>query len=210
MHIPNSFVQQDEKKLLDIIRQYPFTTLIINTPSGVEAFHMPLILKFEGAQTYLQGHVAKVNPLWEIINEQSEVLMVFNGPNCYISPNHYPTKQQTGRAVPTWNYVAVHVKGKVICRFDDQFKLDMLNTLTEQHEQYQQQPWSIKDAPEQYIQRMLPAIVGLEIQLLSMTGQWKLSQNQPQINQQGVIDGLAKEGLSDADKIATLVKQYLD
>ena len=102
----------------------------------------------------------------------------------------------------------MHVKGKVTCRFDDQFKLDMLDNLTEQHEQYQQQPWSIKDAPEQYIQRMLPAIVGLEIQLLSMTGQWKLSQNQPQVNKQGVVDGLGATNSSDAHKIASLMQQH--
>jgi len=156
----------------------------------------------------LQGHIAKANPLWKSVNEQSEVLLVFHGPNCYISPNHYPTKKDNGRAVPTWNYVAVHVKGVLTFRFDDEFKLRMLDNLTKQHEAEQETPWSIHDTPEQYINSMLPAIVGLEIKITAITGQWKVSQNQPEVNKQGVIEGLNKQQTNDALKIAELVQAH--
>jgi transcriptional regulator len=207
MHIPKVFQQNDSIHLQDIMVKYPFASLITHSETGVEVNHIPFFLDKSTGKAVLQGHIAKANPLWKNVKDKSDVLLVFHGPNCYISPNLYPTKKENGRAVPTWNYVAVHVKGVMLTRFDDQFKLDMLNNLTHQHEQNQESPWSINDAPEQYIKRMLPAIVGLEVQIESITGQWKVSQNQPEINKQGVIAGLSKEQTSDAIKIAELVQE---
>ena len=126
----------------------------------------------------------------------------------YISPNYYPTKKETGKVVPTWNYVTVHVKGVMSYIHDEKWKLNMLNNLTNQHEVGQPNPWSISDAPEEYIQKMIPAIVGLEIKALSITGQWKVSQNQPEQNKQGVAAGLSQESESDSQKIAELVKGH--
>ncbi|PKF63281.1 transcriptional regulator [Psychromonas sp. psych-6C06] len=207
MHIPNIFKQQDQKELQGIIAKYPFATLIIQTESGMEVDHLPFFLDSTNGKSVLQGHIAKANPWWKNVTETQTVMLVFHGPNCYISPNHYPTKKENGRAVPTWNYIAVHVSGTLTLRFDDHFKLNMLDNLTQQHEQEQQQPWSIKDAPEQYIQCMLPAIVGLEISITEITGKWKVSQNQPEINKNGVIGGLMKQQTENAVQIATLVKQ---
>ncbi|PKG37410.1 FMN-binding negative transcriptional regulator [Psychromonas sp. Urea-02u-13] len=209
MHIASSFQQNDATQLQEVIRQYPFASLITHSESGIEVNHIPFFLDNSTGECVLQGHIAKANPLWKNVKDSAEVLLVFHGPNCYISPNYYPTKKQHGRAVPTWNYIAVHVKGTLLIRFDDQFKLDMLNNLTVQHEQNQATPWSINDAPEQYIERMLTAIVGLEIHITSITGQWKVSQNQPEVNKQGVIDGLSKAQTSDALKIAALVKMHV-
>lgn len=206
MHTAKKFQQKDEDHLHDIMVKYPFATLVTHSEAGLEVNHIPFFL--ERSKGKLQGHIAKVNPLWKTLDDHSEVLLVFHGPNGYISPNFYPTKKQHGRAVPTWNYVVVHVKGRLQYRFDDVFKLEILNNLTLQHEAEQQTPWSITDAPEQYIQRMLAAIVGLEIQITAMTGQWKLSQNQPEVNKQGVITGLSKQKINEALKIAELVQAH--
>ena len=208
MYIPKKFMQNDLNHLKGIILRYPFATLITNSESGLEANHIPFSLNQSKGKDVLQGHIAKVNPLWKNLDDKSEVLVIFNGPNCYISPNYYPTKKETGKVVPTWNYVTVHIKGVMSYIHDEQWKLNMITNLTNQHEAGQQKPWSISDAPENYIEKMILAIVGLEIEELSMTGQWKLSQNQPQENKQGVVTSLSRESESDSKKIAELVKEY--
>mgnify|MGYP003635651995 CR=1 FL=1 len=209
MYIPKAFQQEDSAVLHELVAEYPLASLITHSPTGIEVNHIPFFLTESKRKLSLQGHIAKANPLWKNIKDKAQVLLVFHGPNCYISPNYYPTKKEQGKAVPTWNYVAVHVKGLLSYRFDTEFKLEMLNNLTIQHEQNQDKPWSIRDAPVQYIQRMLPAIVGLEIEILSITGKWKVSQNQPEINKQGVVAGLSNEGTSDSLKIANLVQTHI-
>ncbi|MEH6454636.1 MAG: FMN-binding negative transcriptional regulator [Psychromonas sp.] len=208
MHTPKTFQQHDPELLEEIIVNYPFATLVTHSDSGLEVNHLPFILTHANGESVLQGHIAKANPLWKNLSENSEVLLVFHGPHCYISPNHYPTKQETGKAVPTWNYIAVHVKGNLSFIHDPKWKLNMINNLTNQHEATQESPWSISDAPEIYIEKMLPAIVGLQLEFLSITGQWKLSQNQPERNKQGVVTGLSKANDSDMQKVAELVKKY--
>lgn len=208
MHVPKTFQQNDPGNLEDIITQYPFATLITCSEAGIEANHLPFLLNQSNGKKVLQGHIAKANPLWKNLDDNSEVLVVFHGPNCYVSPNYYPTKMETGKAVPTWNYVTVHVKGVMSYIHDKKWNLDMLNNLTSQHEAGQANPWSMLDAPEIYIQKMLPAIVGLEIEALSLTGQWKVSQNQPERNKQGVVTGLSQESSSDSQRISELVKEY--
>jgi transcriptional regulator len=208
MHTPKTFQQNDPQHLHDIIINYPFATLVTHSQSGLEVNHLPFFLKQSKGKTILQGHIAKANPLWKNLNDNADVLLVFHGPNCYISPNHYPTKKETGKAVPTWNYVVVHVKGTLSFIHDQSWKLNMINNLTNQHEAEQENPWSISDAPEIYIEKMLTAIVGLEIEVLSITGKWKLSQNQPERNKQGVVTGLSQANDSDLRKVAELVKKY--
>ncbi len=207
MHIPTKFQQHDPALLNDIIVTYPFATLITHSDQGLEVNHIPFYLDQNRDKEFIQGHIATANPLWKNVNDKSEVLIVFQGPNCYISPNHYPTKNETGKAVPTWNYVAVHVRGVMSYIHDEEWKLNMINNLTSQHEAGQPSPWSISDAPEIYIQKMLPAIVGLEIKVTSITGQWKLSQNQPERNIRGVIAGLYQNSDSNSQKVAGLVNQ---
>ena len=210
MHIPNKFQQNDDKELLTLIRDYPFATLIthsmLGSMSGVEANHLPISISWQGDKLYLHAHIAKVNTLWQSVAESSEVLVIFNGLNAYISPNHYPTKQQTGKAVPTWNYVAVHVKGAIRFIHDPIWIHQALETLTAEHESNNDKPWAMSDAPATYINKMLPAIVGIEITVTSMTGQWKLSQNQPEINQIGVIKGLSEQKSTNADKLAAIMQ----
>jgi len=209
MHVPKAFQQDDPVTLHELMVKYPLASLIAYSATGIEVNHIPFFLNKSKGKLSLQGHIAKANPLWKLIKDKSQVLLVFHGPNCYISPNYYPTKKEQGKVVPTWNYVAVHVKGLLSYRFDTQFKLDMLNNLTIQHEQNQEKPWSITDAPMQYIQRMLAAIVGLEIEILSITGKWKVSQNQSEINKQGIVAGLSNEETSDSLNIANLVQTHM-
>lgn len=209
MHVPKAFQQDDPVALHELMVKYPLASLIAYSATGIEVNHIPFFLNKSKGKLSLQGHIAKANPLWKLIKDKSQVLLVFHGPNCYISPNYYPTKKEQGKVVPTWNYVAVHVKGLLHYRFDTDFKLAMLNNLTFQHEQNQEKPWSITDAPMQYIQRMLPAIVGLEIEVLSITGKWKVSQNQPEINKQGVVSGLSNDKTTNALSMADLVKMYI-
>ena len=213
MYIPRKYQQDDVNKYKELITQYPFATLITYTESGIEANHIPLILNHVNGKDVLQGHIAKANPLWKNVSDKSKVLIVFNGPNCYISPNYYPTKKENGKAVPTWNYVTVHVQGAISFITDDKWNLDMVNNLTNHHEAQQPQPSSISDAPQEYIQRMLPAIVGIEIEILSMMGKWKVSQNQPDKNKQGVyaeLSQLAQESENSVLQMAELVKSYIE
>ena len=209
MHIPGKFKQDDRSELEGVIRDYPFATLVTCSGSGMAANHLPMVLAEVNGKKVLQAHIARANPLWKEVSDQSEVLVIFNGPHCYISPNHYPTKQQTGRAVPTWNYVVVHVTGVMSYVQDEDWLRAFIDRLTTQHEAAQPEPWSTSDAPQGYIQKMLPAIVGLEIDITAITGQWKLSQNQPEQNRLGVIAGLSSERDSQHQQVAALVKAQM-
>ncbi|MEW6990971.1 FMN-binding negative transcriptional regulator [Colwelliaceae bacterium 6441] len=210
MYNPKKFHQEDINKLNGLMVEYPFATLVTHSELEIEAEHIPLYLNQSGDKPVLQGHIAKANPLWKNLNDNAQVLVIFNGPNCYISPNHYPSKQDNPRVVPTWNYVSVQVKGIIRFIHDAQWKLAMLNNLTVQHEAKQAVPWSITDAPQEYTQRMLPAIVGFEIKIKSLQGKWKVSQNQSEENKRGVFVGLSKETESHAQKIAELVQQSMN
>ncbi len=210
MYIPKRFLQDDINKLKGMMANYSFATFITQNESVLEANHMPLILCESAEKDVLQGHIAKANPLWKNLKDKSEVLIIFNGPNSYISPNYYPTKQEHGKVVPTWNYVSVHVKGIVSFIHDDQWILTMLNNLTDQYEENQPVPWSVNDAPQVYIDKMLSAIVGLEIEIVSIAGKWKVSQDKTAENKKGVFEGLSQEAGSNAHNIARLVKEHLE
>ncbi len=206
MHIPKKFRQEDTNKLIALIKDFPFATLIGSNESGAQVMHLPLLIKNEDGQSYsLNGHIAKVNPFWQQIKQGDKVVAVFHGPNCYISPNHYPTKLEHGKAVPTWNYVVVHAEGNIKFHHDKEWLYTHIDELSQQHEQKSEKPWSINDAPEDYIQKMLPAIVGIEISINNIEGQWKLSQNQPAKNQQGVIQGLMDTENPNAQAIAKMM-----
>jgi transcriptional regulator len=172
----------------------------------MEVNHFPVILANIDGNEVIQAHIARVNKIWESVQNGSEVLLIFNGPNCYISPNYYPTKKESGKAVPTWNYVVVHLKGKISFIHDNEWVYNMLNELTNEHESNQEIPWSISDAPDTYINKMLPAIVGIEISIDSIEGQWKLSQNQPDINKLGVVKGLFENG---DDEVSGFVRDQM-
>jgi transcriptional regulator len=203
--IPKKFKQKNIEDLVELMRQYCFATLITQSEVGLEATHLPMIVVKKSDTFYLKAHIAKANPLWKSVANSADVLVTFNGPNCYISPHNYPTKKETGKAVPTWNYVVVHVMGTISFIHNSEWIYDAIETLTNIHESGQAEPWSISDVPDEYIRKMLPAIVGIEIEVTSITGQWKLSQNQPRVNQRGVAEALSERTDSSMTEIASLI-----
>jgi len=200
MYQPKSFQQDNVDEMKAMMKAYPLATLVTTGQHGLEANHIPLILKEVAAGEYvLWGHMAKANPLWQELDDNAQVLAIFHGPNGYVSPNYYPTKQEHGKVVPTWNYVAVHVRGQLDFIHEEEWKLEMLNMLTQQHESQQKDPWSVNDAPKEFTQSLLGAIVGFEIKVTAIDGKWKAGQNQPNKNRQGTIDGLSVS-LNQTDK----------
>ncbi|MEO2280149.1 FMN-binding negative transcriptional regulator [Pseudoalteromonas pernae] len=208
MHIPRKFKQQNIEELIALMRQHPFANVIVHGSAGLEAHHLPLLLNETDGRYYLQGHIAKANPLWKNMVDGDNCLVVFNGPHSYISPNYYPTKAENGKAVPTWNYVAVHAKGAMRFVHDAAWIFNAIDSLTNEQERNQPKPWSITDAPRDYIDRMLPALVGINIEVSQLEGQWKLSQNQPEVNQQGVVTRLSELSEDGAQTVAKLVQQH--
>lgn len=210
MYLPDQFEQSDTKVIYELIRNCPLATLVTrDEASGVEANHIPLHLELdkEGLGR-LQGHIARANPLANGLNEDMDVLAIFHGPQAYISPSWYATKAETGKVVPTWNYVAVHVYG-ILRKIDDPtWVLGTLKTLTESHESTFPEPWKVSDAPQEFTKRLLNQIVGIEMEISRLTGKWKVSQNQPAVNLESVIRELRSTGSAGAMEMAALVEAY--
>lgn len=193
MYLPKHFEINDQEELLAFVKAFPFATLVSNGDDGLNAEHIPMLVHVDAEnRVVLQAHIAKANKLWQSLANQADVLVIFQGENAYITPNWYPSKKVDGKAVPTWNYRAVHIKGTIHFIHEAEWKLLLLEKLTNIHEQKQPAPWSISDAPQDYIKQRLAGIVGVEIQVSEMQGKYKLSQNQSVENKNGVWDGLAQ------------------
>ena len=192
MHVPEHFKVDDAGRLQQYIRDFGFGTLIIADADGIEANHVPFFLcvKEGAALGRLQCHLARSNPVWRRLRDGIRVLAVFQGPNAYISPSWYSTKAETGRVVPTWNYLAVHVEGTARVIQDPAWLEDHLHKLTDQHESGMGNPWSVDDAPADFTDCLVKEIVGIEIAIETMTGKLKASQNHPERNRAGVKAGL--------------------
>ncbi|AWX99235.1 transcriptional regulator [Marinomonas primoryensis] len=193
MYAPKHFEVKDQAELLEFIKAFPFASLVTNGTEGLNADHIPMLVRVDAEnKVFLQGHIAKANTLWQKVVSKADVLVIFQGDNAYISPNWYPSKQRDGKAVPTWNYQAVHVKGSIEFIYEVEWKLALLEKLTNTHEQTQSAPWSMSDAPQEYIDRLQAAVVGVEIEVTDIQGKFKLSQNQSDENKSGVREGLTK------------------
>jgi transcriptional regulator len=207
MYVPAHFEESKIEMLHDLIVAHPLATLVTMTSIGINANHIPLhLVKDKGQYGTLQGHVARANPVWSDIDNDVETLMIFHGPNSYITPSWYPIKQEHGKVVPTWNYVTVHAYGKLRVIDDPVWVRSQLELLTAQQEASFKKPWAVSDAPIEFTDRMITAIVGIEMLITKLTGKWKVSQNQPVVNQAGVIQGLELLGTSEATKVAALVE----
>lgn len=205
MYLPAHFEESRSEVLHALLRAQPFATLVTQGADGVTADHLPLHLEpGVGPCGALQGHVARANPLWQQAAD-SEVLAIFHGPQAYVTPSWYPSKREHGKAVPTWNYVVVHARGRLRAIDDAAWLRRQLEALVARHEAGFAEPWQIADAPSDYIDRMLTAIVGIEIAITSLVGKWKISQNQPAANRAGVVAGLRERGTADALAMAELV-----
>jgi transcriptional regulator len=203
MYTPKHFSAPGEAALLDLIRAYPFATLVTTGVSGLEVNHLPLYLESNGV---LSGHLARANSLWQQVQNLTEVMAIFHGPHAYVTPAWYPTKAQTGMVVPTWNYVVVHARGKLRVIEDANWLRAHLTVLTAQQEAVFEQPWRLEDAPAGFIDKLMQAVVGIEIEVTELTGKWKLSQNQPPENQVGVLQGLSEGNDVHGREMAELVK----
>jgi transcriptional regulator len=197
MYLPRHFEETRPEILHALMRACPLATLVTHSPDGLEANHIPLHLDADaGAHGILRGHVARANPLWKLA-AGAEALAIFHGAEGYISPSWYPTKQEHGKAVPTWNYVVVHARGPLRTIEDADWLRAQIDALTRDHEAGFAHPWSVADAPADYIDSMVSAIVGIEIEITRLEGKWKASQNQPPANRQGAAAGLTARGRPD-------------
>jgi len=191
MYAPPHFREDRITVLHDAMRRIAFATLVTQGSDGIEANHLPLLLDAEAG--ILRGHVARANPVWQQLQPGAPVLGIFLGPDAYISPNWYPAKAQTGKAVPTWNYLTVHARGMITVRDDGDWLRAHVTALSDAHEAGRPEPWAVTDAPPAYIDSLLRAIVGIEIAITSLEGKWKLSQNRA-ADVAGVSQALRQEG----------------
>ena len=200
MYNPPHFAETRREALTAAITRHPLATLITVGSSGITANHIPLLYREPGL---LCGHMARGNPQWKDFREDFDALAIFSGPEAYISPNWYPSKEEHGKVVPTWNYVVVHAHGKLIVHYDVDWLRRNVTALTEINEaRTSSEPWKVTDAPEEYIAGMLKAIVGVELQITRLEGKWKVSQNRPPADREAVAESLRIDG---NDSMADLV-----
>lgn len=232
MYLPLPFQETDVSQVKALMANHPLATLVLSSDDGLLAEHIPLLLhETADGRWLLQGHVARGNNVWRLL--PAKALVIFHGPDCYISAGFYPSKQRDGKVVPTWNYVALHLQGELRAVDDGAWLRDLLTRLTAVHEQAvsashgradsstlmpetQQppvpanapRPWQLTDAPADYIDKLFNAVVGIEFEVSSWQCKAKVSQNQSAENQQGVIAGLTAAGATPAQQaVAHWVQQ---
>ena len=189
MYLPRHFEQHDRAALAALMRERPLATLVVATRSGPSADLIPLeYVADAGPHGTLRGHVARANPLWQHAGAQA--LVVFTGPDAYVSPGWYAAKREHGKVVPTWNYTMVQARGVLRAVDDAAWLRALVGRLTDHHEAAQATPWQVGDAPDDFVAQMLRAIVGIEITLDTLQGKWKIGQNRSVADREGVAAGL--------------------
>jgi transcriptional regulator len=208
MYIPAHFDETRLEVLHGLMRAQPFATVVTLSSDGINANHIPLHLDVaQGSLGALRGHVARANPMWSDRIGDTDALAIFQGPHTYVSPTFYPTKREHGKVVPTWNYAVVHARGPLRVIDDPAWLRTQLEALVSRHEASSAAPWSITDAPPDFIDRMLQSIVGFEIAISKLNGKWKMSQNQPAGNRAGVVEGLRQRAAASDIEVAQLVEE---
>ena len=208
MYLPQPFDETRVEVLHALMRAHPLATLVTWNDSALVADHVPVqTLSAPAPHGVLRGHIARANPLWRQSGLEREALAIFQGPQVYISPSLYPTKQGTGEVVPTWDYAVVHAYGTLRFVQDVDWLMALLETLTDTHESTRWLPWKVADAPADYVRTMLGAIVGFEFSITRMTGKWKVSQNRNAADRRGVIDGLRAAGDEQSAEIADMLSE---
>ncbi|KZD12596.1 FMN-binding negative transcriptional regulator [Oceanibaculum pacificum] len=207
MYVPRHFAVEDRDALFGLIEARPFALMIMQLESGLEATHLPVILDRErGPHGTLRCHVAKANPVWKACDGNASALIVFGGQNAYISPDWYESEQQ----VPTWNYAAVHATGQPRI-LEDAAVIGVLDDLSAQFEEKlrPKQPWTSDKLPEDFYRGMRKGIVGLEMEIQSLQGKWKLSQNKKPADIAGAADALAALEGEDNAAVAAMMRKAL-
>ena len=207
MYIPRAHNEERVTVLQKLIEDQPFASLITVGSSGLFASHIPMVLEQNGPMGQLRGHISRANTQWRDYNPSIEALAIFSGPQHYITPNWYLEKQDTGKVVPTWNYVVVHAYGYLNIIEDAEWLRTHLASLTSIQEAESPVPWKIGDAPEDYIAALLKGIVGLEMTIERLEGKWKVSQNRSDEDRNGVAKGLAELNTAESLAMKALVER---
>jgi transcriptional regulator len=205
MYVPDHFRVDDVRQMHDLMRGRPFAAFVSSGTSGLYASHLPTVLKNEGDHGVIECHLARANPHWRELAEGHEALMIFQGPEGYITPNWYATKAETGKVVPTWNYAVVHAYGRPAVMQEKEWLVRHVGELTAQEEKTQAQPWKLSDAPDNYIDVMTRGIVGFRFVITRLEGKWKMSQNRAEQDWKGVVTGLTARANGDDREIAEQV-----
>jgi transcriptional regulator len=178
MYLPAHFEETNPEALHALIQAYPFGMLVTYGGDGLDANHIPFELKADqGASGVLHAHVARANPVWQAVSNGDQVMVVFRAGDAYISPTWYPSKHEFHKQVPTWNYRVVHAHGRITVHDDERYVRGVVARLTRTHEAAEPAPWKMTDSSSDYIDTMLKAIVGLEIEITRLVGKVKLGQN---------------------------------
>jgi transcriptional regulator len=205
MYNPEAFREEDRDEIAAMIRSCGLATFVTNSSHGLIATPVPMFFAAnEGEHGVLYGHISKANPQWKESSTE-EALVIFLGPNAYITPSWYASKAETGRVVPTWNYVAVHAYGPVEFYDDRERLLEVVAHLTNSHEVNRPNSWSVHDAPAEYLEGQLRAIVGVRIPVRRIEAKKKLSQNQSAQNRAGVKAGLAESSFEGDRQVAEII-----
>jgi transcriptional regulator len=198
MYVPAHFAETRPEELHKLLAEHPLGILVTHTGKGLDANHIPFELdSARGSLGVLQAHVARANPLLIDVANETEVLVIFRGPHGYISPNWYPSKHETHRQVPTWNYEVVHAHGRLRILDDEKFVRSIVAKLSRRHEAGEPRPWKMGDAPSDYLDQMVKMIVGLEVEVTRWEGKRKLGQNRELRDRDGAIRALHERGSSE-------------
>jgi transcriptional regulator len=209
MYTPAQFKVEDTAEVHALMRAHPFAILVTPGADGLTATHLPTVLKVDAASPLgrIECHVARPNPQWKSFAADADALLIFQGPEAYIRPGWYPSKAEHGKAVPTWNYVAVHAYGSLRVMDDKAWLLAHVTELSDQQEAPYAVRWAVSDAPESYLDVMARGIVGLTFEITRLEGKVKMSQNRDQRDRAGVVQGLGDRGeIRDAETAALVDK----
>jgi transcriptional regulator len=211
MYTPAHFKMEEVAEVHALMRAQPFAILITQGADGLTATHLPTVLKVDEASPLgrIECHLARPNPQWKTFAAEAEALMIFQGAEAYIRPGWYPSKTEHGKAVPTWNYAAVHAYGPLRVMNDKAWLLAHVGELSDQQEAPYAAPWSVADAPEGYLEVMARGIVGLTLEIARLEGKMKMSQNRDVRDRNGVVQGLGDRAEAGDAKSAALVQKFI-
>lgn len=211
MYVPKHHALPDIEPVQALIEAHPLGAWVMPSDEGLVANHIPFLLdRSRGRFGTLLGHVSRANPVWRQLLASEHSVVMFQGPQSYITPGWYPSKQEHGRVVPTWDYAVAHAHGVARAIHEEAWLHDLLVRLTTINEASRQLPWKVSDAPANFIDKLLRAVVGIEIPIHRLTGKLKASQDEALQDRLGTVAGLAAEGTENASAMASFVQQAVD
>ena len=211
MYIRKEHRLDDREAIIALVRAYPLGAWVCQSERGLVANHIPFVFDAsKGPHGALIGHVSRANDVWRDLESAPPSVVMFQGAQAYITPAWYPSKNEDGKVVPTWNYIAAHAHGAARAIHDPDWILRMLNQLTDSNEAGRTSPWQVGDAPPSFIERLSRAIVGIEITVERLEGKQKASQDEAMQDRLGTVDGLQQLGTTGALSVAAFVKHAID